>query len=424
MLHHQLPLTMRATAMMLSALLGAATLSAGCDAAGPPSPPPEPLVLPCKRRPPILSPVTRRGAELLLDGSTFRALGGNLYYLQQIFTYGQNDPAQLAQVTGALDDVSCFSMNVVRTLAFNDTQDTAAIRSAPGRYHEAGLLGLDRAVAEAKARGLRLILMLTNNWSDYGGLDAYARWAGRAHDDFFGDPTMMGYWKEHATTLLGRVNTITGVAYRDEPAIFGWEIANELRCGSCRGGTRYVDTIRELARHLREQGATQLVLDGGEGFDDAPAAYAGLSTTSPVDGRDGASFSKLAALPELDLVSYHLYPQSWGLTRKDDVTIWIDTHERLARQAGKAAYLGEFGSDPTTDENLVERDRLRSLSYQAWLQRLFDTDGALAGLLWQVIPASRRPTADDGYGVVYGQDHRTVGVLYQWARRVAPFDGQ
>jgi mannan endo-1,4-beta-mannosidase len=93
-------------------------------------------------------------------------------------------------------------------------------------------------VAEAKARGLRLILTLTNNGSDFGGLDAYARWAGKSQDDFFGDPTMMGYWKEHAATLLARIDTLTGVAYRDGPAILRWELANELRCRACAGGTR------------------------------------------------------------------------------------------------------------------------------------------------------------------------------------------
>jgi hypothetical protein len=36
----------------------------------------------------------------------------------------------------------------------------------------------------------------------------------------------------------------------------------------------------------------------------------------------------------------------------------------------------------------------------------------------------RRPSGDDGYGVVYGQDHRTALTLYDWAQRVAPFDGQ
>jgi len=30
--------------------------------------------------------------------------------------------------------------------------------------------------------------------------------------------------------LIGRTNSITGVAYNAEPAILGWELVNEARC--------------------------------------------------------------------------------------------------------------------------------------------------------------------------------------------------
>ena len=58
---------------------------------------------------------------------------------------------------------------------------------------------------------------------------------------------MKQWWKDYASMLVDRVNTFTGVAYRDEPAILAWEIGNELRCASCRGTTALPDTVRELA---------------------------------------------------------------------------------------------------------------------------------------------------------------------------------
>jgi mannan endo-1,4-beta-mannosidase len=37
--------------------------------------------------------------------------------------------------------------------------------------------GLDWLLAQAAARGLRLLLVLTNYWKDYGGMRQYVAWA-------------------------------------------------------------------------------------------------------------------------------------------------------------------------------------------------------------------------------------------------------
>ena len=79
--------------------------------------------------------------------------------------------------------------------------------------------------------------------------------------------------------------------------MLAWEIANELRCPSCRGTTRSLDTIAALARHLRATGARQLIADGGEGFDDAFEQYLGITNRYAVRGDEGMSFSRMAASP-------------------------------------------------------------------------------------------------------------------------------
>jgi mannan endo-1,4-beta-mannosidase len=399
--------------IVLSAcLLGA--LGCGDQGFGPP--PPEP---PCPALPPVddVGFVAREGSALVADGRPFRALGANLYYLQQLFTYALGgDEGKAAPALAALDLAVCMGMSVVRISAFNDDAgDPAAIRPQPGLYREEGLRGLDRAVTEARRRGLRLILVLANYHEAYGGLPAYARWAGRGgRDDFFADATMQGYWKEWASTLLERVNPDTGLRYRDEPAIFAWEIANELRCPPCRGTTRATDTIAALAHHLRAAGARQLIGDGSEGFDDAPELHPGLSNRYAVRGEVGMSFSRLIRVPDLDLLSFHLYPQSWGLNPDSDSALWIDRHIEMARAAGKVGYLGEFGYP-------VYRDRARAAVYDAWLDRLFrERDGSL-GLLWQLIPPSRRQAGhDDGYGVVPSEDPQTAAALYAASRGLPP----
>jgi mannan endo-1,4-beta-mannosidase len=358
--------------------------------------------------------VGRKGSELLLDGEPFRPLGANVYYLQQLFAYAEQGQEQAAEpALQALDQATCLGLRVVRTSGFNDSQDTASIRTAPGVYHEAGLKGLDRAVAEAKLRGLRVILPLVNYWDDYGGLPAYARWAGDADGDpdrFFSPGPMQVYWMEYTAMLADRLNTYTGVRYRDEPAILAWEVGNELRCPSCIGGTRMVDTMRDLAGYLKRLFPNQLIGDGGQGLDDLPAAYEGFSNTYWVRGDEGVSFSKLLAVEDLDLVSYHMHFGPRGFEQARDADIWIDTHERLAKQSDRVPYLGEFGLEPLSSDP----DGERAAAFNHWLYRLYEHNQGRMGILWQLIPAARQASGDDGYGVLYEQT-ATASVLSQWA---------
>src|SRR5260221_10133692 len=75
---------------------------------------------------------------------------------------------------------------------------------------------------------------------------------------------MKGWWKAYASMLLARVNTATGIRYRDEPAILAWELGNEFRCSSCAGTHKLHDAIGELASYLKSLGPTQLISDGGD----------------------------------------------------------------------------------------------------------------------------------------------------------------
>ena len=50
--------------------------------------------------------------------------------------------------------------------------------------------------------------------------------------------------------MLTRKNTITGIEYRDDPIIFGWELINEPRCMSDpTGDTLHVSTFKFLDSH-------------------------------------------------------------------------------------------------------------------------------------------------------------------------------
>jgi mannan endo-1,4-beta-mannosidase len=362
--------------------------------------------------------VTRNGSELSLCGQPFQVLGTNLYYLQSYSVY---EAGNLRTVADGLDDAVRMSLPVVRMWAYNASAgDGAIIETAAGKYVEPGLVGLDTAIAEAKKRGIRVILTRTNYWTDYGGLAQYAKWAGASSaQDFYTNTTMQGYFKEYATMLSQRTNTVTKVAYKDEPAILAWEIANELRCPTCADASPVTATIDTLSKFLKSLFPNQLIADGGEGMDDTAGNWGTFSNNYPVNGWERTSFTNMVKLSALDMVSYHYYPADWGMATtpatsvSSDAKAWIDGHAALAKAAGKVAYWGEFGFKRGAT------DAERAPLYDDWLARFFgaaDT-GAMA-LFWQLVPQSRG--ADDGFACILGRDTNTVTVFEKYSVSRAP----
>ncbi|HXU60817.1 MAG TPA: cellulase family glycosylhydrolase [Polyangia bacterium] len=404
----------------------ALVLVAACGSGEPPPAEPaslgaraeELLATGCPPLPPISGFVERKDGALLLDGITpFRSTGTNLYYLQQLLSYAQQeqDPQALDAVREVLDDLVCLSLPVARIWGFNDSKDTSSIRRSPAEgFREEGLRGLDQAVWEAKRRGIRLIVPLVNNWAEYGGLPAYAAWASElygspvSHDDFFRDAQMKQWWKDYALMLVNRVNTFTGVRYGDEPAILAWEIGNEMRCQSCAGTTALPDTVAELATFLKQIAPKQLVADGGDGFDDDADPWVGLTNYYAVRGDEGCSYSRLSRIDALDMLSYHFYPRNYGFSTPRDAEVWIQRHTEVAMVTGKVAYLGECG--------YVAPDVERAQSYDAWLRHLFALSGGQLGLFWQLSPAGR--VNNDGYAVYSRRDNATAWILARWGKAI------
>lgn len=356
--------------------------------------------------------VTRAGSTLELCGQPFQAFGTNLYYLQSYSVY---EAGNLRTVADGLDDAVRMSLPVVRTWAYYDGSgtDTALIQTAPGKYSETALVGLDTTVAEAKKRGIRLILCLTDYWDGYGGLPQYAKWAGASGaNDFYGNATMQGYYKDYATMLSKRTNTVTGIPYADEPTILAWEIANELRCEKCPVST-LLNTIDDLSTFLKGLFPKQLIADGGEGFDDHVDSYATFSNAYVVRGDEGASYTGMVALPNLDMASYHYYPVDWGLTSVDsDGKAWVEGHAAIAKAAGKVAYWGEFGYQKGAT------DAVRAPIYDGWLSSFYGaTPQGTFAMFWQLVPASRG--ADDGFACILGRDPATVAVFEKYSQSLA-----
>src|SRR5262245_624375 len=366
--------------------------------------------------------VTRAGSTLLLAGREFRFAGSNEYFLQPELAY-RNE----AGVREVLDKAVRLGLTVVRAHGFNDHpvpgNDPAVIQSAPGVFNETNLVALDRAVAEAKARNLRLIFNLTNNWTAYGGITRYVQWKlNRTPNSnelglFYTDETIKGWYKDYVKMLFNRTNTATGIKYKDEPAIMAWELANELRN---RGNANaLLEWEAEMAAYFKSLDPNHLVADGGEGMDDNAALYPGISNRYAVRGDEGCSFNRLVKIPDLDLVSFHLYPSNWGLNDTTDVEIYIRGHHQLARADGKVAYLGEFGKraggDPPNCNRAIGRqfDSARAQIFERWLKFSVEDTVASGQMVWQLV-YDARPDCD-GFAVYYPEDTQSCETLQKYA---------
>ncbi|SBT52970.1 cellulase family glycosylhydrolase [Micromonospora auratinigra] len=337
--------------------------------------------------------VVRKGDRLFLDGRPFRFAGTNNYYLEY-----KSRP----MVDDVFADAKAAGFTVLRHWGFLDIGNADDSNSVSGKsdgvylqywdgtkpaYNDGpdGLQRLDYVLYAARRAGIKVVVPLTNNWRDFGGMDQYVRWRGGTyHDDFYTDPVIRGWYRDWVSHVLDRVNPLTGVAYKDDPTVMAWELANEPRCkGSgvyptsptCSTST-LTTWADEMSRHVKAVDRRHLVGVGDEGFfcDDRAA------TDWTVNCGEGVDTVALASLPAVDLMGYHLYPDHWDRTADWGVT-WIERHSREAEAIGKPVLLGEFGWADKATRNPV---------YRRWTDAVIRSGGD--GFLYWILSG----TQDDG----------------------------
>ena len=145
------------------------------------------------------------------------------------------------------------------------------VMPARGHVNEEALRRVDHVLKLARDAGIRLVIPLA------GGGDAcapgaalnpvadtacvFAGWRGVPASSFYTDPAVRADFAAYVTVLLQRVNSETGVVYRNDPTIAAWE-----NCDGCGRGTdpavladwtEFVGrTIKSIDQHhLYENGA-------------------------------------------------------------------------------------------------------------------------------------------------------------------------
>jgi mannan endo-1,4-beta-mannosidase len=211
--------------------------------------------------------------------------------------------------------------------------------------------------------------------------------------------------------------------YKDSPAIFAWELANEPRCGA--DGTRNLPRssdctparlgawIEEMSTYIKSIDSNHLVTWGGEG------GFNIKSDDWAYNGADGSDFDHELSLKSIDFGTFHSYNDWWDkpIEWTDQ---WIRDHAAAGVKAGKPVLHEEYGwlTDDKRMEYLGKTSNItRTEALGRW--QAISLAAEMPDLYWQYGYSgySYGKNHNDGF-TIYLEDPEAQQLIYQHAAKV------
>ena len=300
--------------------------------------------------------------HFIRNGRPYSYIGTNFWYGPILASEGEG--GNYDRLVRELDTIKSLGVDNLRVLVGGDGPDGVfshiepTLQKEPGVYNDTILTGLDRFLVELGKRDMQAVLYLNNSWEWSGGYGQYLEWAGAGKALI---PLLDGYgpfmqqmaqfsvnqkaqelFFNHLKSIVGRTNTVTGKPYSEDPAIFSWQIGNEPRCFSDDPAVRkgFVSWLTEAARLIKEIDPNHLVSTGNEGLMGCE--------------NDPALLEALAAIPDVDYMTIHIWPYNWSWARADSLAEdlpgacaktdeYVAAHVALAQKYGQPVVVEEFG---------------------------------------------------------------------------------
>ncbi|CAL8466100.1 g5636 [Coccomyxa elongata] len=246
-------------------------------------------------------------------------------------------------LTAQFDAAAANNLTVVRMFGFG-TAGGFQLQYSPGSYNEKAFQAFDKVISEAGKRKLRLVIAFVNNWDQDSSSDNKKFYVGGGNpDDFYTSASARQAFKNHMKTVTSRKNTITGIAYRDDPTILAWNLINEPRCDAIGCNTDMLSWIEEMAPYLKTVDPNHLVTVGMDGFYDRRSCLAPTGNPSSWAGYTGQDFLPQHAVNGIDYAAIHLWPDNWKRVDLDFGKIWLSNHSANGQLLQKPVVLEEFG---------------------------------------------------------------------------------
>ncbi len=239
----------------------------------------------------------------------------NLLYIEDYFPFNTSSPWRLPtayEIRDALKTIKIAGGKVARIYTLSvrrkgESKNIIRYIEGPGKFNEKAFRTLDKVLQIANEEGVRLIIPFVDNWWWWGGRAEYAAFRGKKADDFWTDPQLIADFEKTINFVLNRKNTYTGVLYKNDKSVLGWETGNELDAPYSWQNT--------IAEYIKSIDKNHLVLEG---------THAELLTEQEVDN------------PNFDALSTHYYSPI-------DRAIPDVLKNKELTKGKKPYFVGEFG---------------------------------------------------------------------------------
>lgn len=341
--------------------------------------------------------ITVKGDQIFDGDQEFRFISfniPNLLTVEDNMPFTEKNAWRLPnsfEIEDALKTIKLMGGRVARTYVITvkrKTDDPEIIKyvEGPGKFNERAFEAMDSVLAIANKVGVRLLIPFVDNWKWMGGVPQYAEFRGKPQEAFWTDPQIKADFKKTISFILNRVNTVSGIRYKDDKAILAWELGNELR-------NLPMEWVAEMAAYVKSIDSNHLINDGFQ------------NSYIP---------KELLDIPEIDILSTHHYENN-----PHDMLAHIRESAALAK-GKKPYYVGEFGFISTTGIrevlDLVQQNK-HICGALTWSLRFHNRDG---GFYWHSEPMGGGLYKAYHYpGFVSGNEYDEKNLLKLFTERAA-----
>ena len=338
--------------------------------------------------------ITTDGTQFINNGKEYRYIGTNLWYASVLASTGEGGNRE--RFCKELDNLKSIGVTNLRILTGPDAGSDLAnpakpyLQTAPGVLNDTILQGLDFAIAELEKRDMHAVIYLNNAWDWSGGFGFYLKECGYGDSpntneeggydryveycsNFAREPKAIEMYYDYIRNIISRTNSVTGRAYKDEPAIMAWQLCNEPRPFAKENKEAFAEWISKAAALIKSLDPNHLVSTGSEGKYGCEV--------------DMELYEQIHADKNIDYLTIHIWPVNWGWAKRTDPDsdienaceksrAYIDEHQIVAKKLNKPLVIEEFGfcrqgNVSGTDIPTDSRDKFYSAIFACVEENLF-----------------------------------------------------